>query len=369
MQTGVSNSTRCPREETGMKAVFVVALLVGAAVPSAWGLGCIGPNGPVDWFAAIKFPSGTTYAYMDKTTGGWSSSTFDLATQSDPISATVMSLYDSTDAAYALWNDEPASGGTSSSSFGHTKGVVGTDASGGFWLVHSAPKWPSPVAQGYNGYPQGETIYGQSFLCISVDLDSMNDIGYQLTYMRPHVYSSNMPSSLEGSLSNLKDAIGGKYVKGVVSHTLPISSKAGFEFTSLVKTGEWGQDLYEGLVCPTFQINIAVESWMNGVGPLPSYCKGTSFLYNVVNIRQMSIMGNTWTETKDHSKWAVATTPGSIVTCIGGINRQEGQESRGGGTVCFKDQNVFNAFSQSVVKADSCSGRERSSGAFCLTPL
>jgi deoxyribonuclease-2 len=51
---------------------------------------------------------------------------------------------------------------------GHTKGGMGFDASGGFWLVHSVPRFPVATGGGatYN-YPEKEKEYGQSFICMS----------------------------------------------------------------------------------------------------------------------------------------------------------------------------------------------------------
>ena len=37
-----------------------------------------------------------------------------------------------------------------------------------------------------------------------------------------------------------------------------------------------------------------------------------------------------WTRTKDHSKWAA----GPSLLCVGGINRQNSQTTRGGGALC-----------------------------------
>jgi hypothetical protein len=55
-------------------------------------------------------------------------------------------------------------------SFGHTKGDMAFDANGGFWLVHSVPRFPANTGSGvsYDGYPEYASTYGQSFLCMSM---------------------------------------------------------------------------------------------------------------------------------------------------------------------------------------------------------
>jgi deoxyribonuclease-2 len=44
------------------------------------------------------------------------------------------------------------------------------DANGGFWLVHSVPRFPANTGSGvsYEGYPAYAATYGQSFLCMSM---------------------------------------------------------------------------------------------------------------------------------------------------------------------------------------------------------
>ena len=51
-----------------------------------------------------------------------------------------------------------------------------------------------------------------------------------------------------------------------------------------------------------------------------------------------------WFYTKDHAKWAASVEPNWV--CIGDINRQTSQEKRGGGVICFQDQDVWEQFSK-----------------------
>ncbi len=64
---------------------------------------------------------------------------------------------------------------------------------------------------------------------------------------------------------------------------------------------------------------------------------------------------------KDHSKWAVTTSgenstvPASNVACVGDINRQWDQLTRGGGTVCFlNNYNVWSEYHKLVTQIETC---------------
>jgi deoxyribonuclease-2 len=83
---------------------------------------------------------------------------------------------------WALYNDQ-APGKSYSCDMGHTKGVVMSDADGGFWLVHSVPSYPpppgnmtTPDTEGYS-YPSTGLTYGQSFLCISMSASQLDLVG------------------------------------------------------------------------------------------------------------------------------------------------------------------------------------------------
>ena len=71
-----------------------------------------------------------------------------------------------------LYNDEHPDGNTSFTA-GHTKGVVALGEWRGFWLVHSVPKFP-PAAGKY-GYPRTGHMYGQTFLCITLETSANAD--------------------------------------------------------------------------------------------------------------------------------------------------------------------------------------------------
>lgn len=54
--------------------------------------------------------------------------------------------------------------------------LVGNEG-GGFWLIHSVPKFPPSPEAGPYVYPLTGSFYGQSFLCISLNSENLNNVG------------------------------------------------------------------------------------------------------------------------------------------------------------------------------------------------
>lgn len=79
-----------------------------------------------------------------------------------------------------MYNDQPPQGDKSSSK-GHTKGVVVANQSEGFWLIHSVPHFP--FSQTGYVYPKTGTHFGQSLLCITLNLDQLNNVGTLFFYL------------------------------------------------------------------------------------------------------------------------------------------------------------------------------------------
>ena len=55
-------------------------------------------------------------------------------------------------------------------------GAIGFDKTDGFWLITSVPKFPSPKSNGYK-FPSNGDVYGQTFLCISMNYDMLDIVG------------------------------------------------------------------------------------------------------------------------------------------------------------------------------------------------
>lgn len=105
-------------------------------------------------------------------------------------------------------------------------------------------------------------------------------------------------------------------------------------------------DLYGDFVAPQLQLDLYVQSWLNGRGKLPSICTrrkqvvfqslfrhSLSFffvtrirqLFRIYNVRSLKfdVANVNFASSQDHSKWAITNTKQSANrwVCIGDINR------------------------------------------------
>lgn len=226
--------------------------------------------------------------------------------------------------------------------------MLGFDNDGGFWLVHSVPRFP--VARGHPyEFPVDEHIYGQTFLCFSFGVDMVEQVATQYTYNRPWIYDSNMPASFASQMPILASVIAGKYVKSSAYNILPITSNAGMIFKVFAKTATWGKNLYADLVAPTLQSPLQIETWMRPF--FGSLCSGKFPVEVVDTVQFPEGAGYSFKYTKDHSKWAVVSpnTTGQPWLCIGDINHQLTQQRRAGGKHFF-----VRVFSFDLLQAKTC---------------
>mmetsp|Transcript_113489 Transcript_113489/g.260364 ORF Transcript_113489/g.260364 Transcript_113489/m.260364 type:complete len:332 (+) Transcript_113489:84-1079(+) len=316
----------------------------------ASGLSCMRDSGTaVDFFDVLIHPGAGKYSYLEGGSSDFVQSVGSMSTATaGAVGLTLKQLYaNHADLAYAMYNDEKPTG-EKTSSYAHAKGVVVFDGKTGFWLIHSVPKWPPAAAKGY-GSPESST-YGQSVRCVTLSASSMEEMAGQLMVARPWIYDSNMPSSI--SSPQLSSWIGGGYDKDSTTKTTTIVTKGGVSFTHFAKSKTAGNDLYEDVVAPGLKQDLVAETWQNGRGDLGAFCKPTH-TWEVVDVKSVEVNGETWTINQDHSKWCV--TKSSNYVCVGDMNRQSGQEKRGGGTLCLSDSATYKAFTSVIQGKDTCS--------------
>eukprot|EP00112_Aurelia_sp_Birch-Aquarium-sp1_P020029 Seg507.5 transcript_id=Seg507.5/GoldUCD/mRNA.D3Y31 product=Plancitoxin-1 protein_id=Seg507.5/GoldUCD/D3Y31 len=331
-------------------------------------LSCIGDNGkPVDWFIAYKLPhkvqnplqDGYGYVYMDANSGGFVVSKYSAKDTRSAMGATLEPVYSNAKGmkeslAYMFYNDANPEG-KEFFDYGHSKGDVAFNENGGFWLVHSVPKYPNSTHDGYD-YPHSGTYYGQMFFCVNFNTSEFDKIGMQLRYNGPHIHDSNLPSSMEQQFPNIKSLVNGDFILDApYNRSVHLISSGGKRLVHFAKNKNFGADLYAAFVAPSLKTPLLAETWQQGHGRTGSWCKGQ---FTVENILRLNIATDTqsfaFVNFEDHSKYVLSKTSANAVVCIGDINRMESQFKRGGGTLCTFDSSVWTAFRKFAVEIDSC---------------
>lgn len=334
-------------------------------------LSCINEDGNnVDGYTILKKNDGYQYFVYNSATSSFELSPYFLnQTSVGAIMETLAPLYDKSvneSIAMAFYNDDPPATNPSSS-YAHAKGVLATDSSTGFWLVHSMPNWPfSP--RGKDGGPNpgilSDDTYGQSFRCVSVTMSTINTIAETLRVDDPLVYEGYVPPALLDDLPSMSLLIDKDQRKDINNTVITFDSLGGTTYYQVAKSKEWDKDLWDDLVAPYFKTPLYVETWIKGGGGRQSSICNTSeqnsahpkqVPYDIYQVDLVKMPnGDTWTNTNDHSKYCVATQSSSLATCVGDINRMCSQERRGGGALCLEDEGQHTAFTAVVDSIEAC---------------
>ncbi len=244
---------------------------------------------------------------------------------------------------WILYNDEKPDKSANAESKGHSKGalVFDRETDSAFWLLHSWPCFPSLKQD-----PVPSREYGQTFLCVTLkDFQTAEDIARQMYQQNePQVYDFRTDGLAEDSwLYRLARNTRSNDQDPPVD--MGFQSRAGYAFRFLAKNRHWNDDFWIDWVGPRLDVNLDVETWRRGM--LPSSLDNDSrhdvvdTLY--VNLEPLGVSCE-WHYTKDHSKWAVSETGNWV--CVADINRQKSQEKRGGGAICFQNEQLWKCLSE-----------------------
>ncbi len=342
----------------------------------------------VDWWFVYKLPQGvgpghhTTgdeFLYCDSQ---WHSelqlSKQKLHEGKNAISETLHQAFaGDANTGYILWNDEipptkshpkPAN----NHGKGHSKGalVFNQKTNSGYYLLHSTPRFP---AEGEIGLPDDERIYGQTFLCVTLNYATVEQIAEILRiHHEPQVYATkNLPRQQDSEIVRLAN---GDHRPPNPGHPLvadfAFRSKGRNEFRLFAKNKKWseptsssirGKDFWNHLVGPALRDNIDVETWRRGEVFENVDVGSNNVTLDVlgVNLASIGYHGYQWPFTKDHAKWGstehrpmgfLLRHPGYVV--IADINRDETQAKRGGGGIAFQHDGIWNAL-KSVEKVET----------------
>ncbi len=253
-----------------------------------------------------------------------------------------------------FYNDENPVTGKVVGSRGHTKGVLAFDleSNSAFWLVQSTPKFPIP---GKYSFPKTGMEMAQTFLCVSLkDADTAEKIAHQMRVaQQPNVYAASaIPAALKNQPNdNRVLMMQDKIASGTTPATLdmPFSSRGGQAFRAIAKNKYWGNtlvqdgrtqrhpDFYNDLVGPALHENLEVETWEHD--PTPG-TQDDDKIHQVLAMQSVNLellgIPYSWSETFDHAKLAISDKSEKVHwVCVGDINFTLAQEKRGGGTVAF----------------------------------
>ena len=246
---------------------------------------------------------------------------------------------------WILYNDEmPATVNRSDDSLkGHTKGVLVFDTASktAFWLLHSWPKFADP---GATNDPTPK--YGQTYLCVSLDIDTARKIAAQMTtHQEPQIYdqnTANLPKT--DPLYILTQPLAAP--PGAAADTITLKTIGGMAFSVIAKNKEWNKDFWNDLVGPTLKDDMDEETWIRGPIPPIADSDGIHKTFDIKYINLGPLGAHwAWPETHDHAKWGI--TLHEPYVCVGDINRMISQRKRGGGTIAFQNKVLWTALSKS----------------------
>jgi deoxyribonuclease-2 len=313
---------------------------------------------PVDWWFLYKVPkltkgpnsdsaTGYEYVYYDRKIGKILRSQNQLTDDTGALKLTLNSVFATPDVTtgWILYNDEmPASANRKDNgALGHTKGVIAFDMASktAFWLLHSWPKYADPGAVG-----MPTPMYGQTYLCIALDLDTAAQVAAQMSnHQEPQTYLPRIPTSLaqDNALYRLSQPLDPNSPGDF--NVVELASREGLAFKVIAKNRKWGKDFWNDLVGPTLDADLDVETWIRGPIPPTLDSDGIHKTFDIkyIDLRPLGAPW-TWPETHDHAKWGITTESNWV--CVGDINRMISQENRGGGTIALQDEMLWTALSK-----------------------
>jgi deoxyribonuclease-2 len=261
-----------------------------------------------------------------------------------------------------FYNDENPIDGKVNGSRGHTKGVLAFDlkSNSAFWLIQSTPKFPP---KGKYAFPDTGMPNAQTLLCITLkDATVAQAIAKQMfVAQQPNVYlASKVPADLakepnDARVKLMQDqaATGSTPVHVVI----PFLSKAGSKFMAIAKNRTWGLDFYNDLVGPALHENLEVETWEHDPTPPPA---DSDKVHKVVDMKAVDLgalgIDIAWPEPDDHAKLAISDkSEKSHFVCVGDINFTIAQRKRGGGTVAFQCEALWQSLFEILVPVDTSS--------------
>lgn len=176
----------------------------------------------------------------------------------------------------------------------YVEGVFAGDKQQGFWLIHSLPRFPPRSKEGQFVYPHNGIVYGQTFLCLSVQAANYDAIAKLLFQNQPWIYeTSSSDAPIVKTHPTLESVMRKEHVKQPPWSTkVTFATAAGERVVAFGKAAQFGHDLYDSLVAPSMREELWVESWRHGNSNLKSNCSATYHVLNILKYVAVFLMLN-----------------------------------------------------------------------------
>uniref|UniRef100_A0A147BGZ2 Putative deoxyribonuclease ii n=1 Tax=Ixodes ricinus TaxID=34613 RepID=A0A147BGZ2_IXORI len=336
-------------------------------------------NNDVEWSFIYKLPkkpkskkseytpTGDEYVYVDSntptSTSYWTLSPKSIFQDGNPLANTILPLTSKTkpkNLAFAVYNDQvPASKDLNRTSNGHTKGLIVFDEQTGIWIIHSVPKFPEQLHSGQYVFPENARENGQSILCVTFPTSQLETIANHLRLQYPNIYDSYAPEEMLSGHPALSLLLQNKFIRTPPWVLMaPLKDVKKNAFLSFAKHGRLDKDVYADVVASSLETSLLASTWRNGPGGrLPAECDQQFTVTNVDGVRFPFGRTNqslTFSNTEDHSKWAISMQGSKGYVCIGSLNRMKSQFRRGGETLCFRSPVIYKLLYRTVMSVDDC---------------
>ena len=313
----------------------------------------------VDWFVIFLFPINSneskvlSYGYFDENSKSIEYYEYDSETFPG---ISLLEGYDDDETNYFFWNDDTTveNGEKSSSSSGkaHSKGGLIFNTEGGFLLSHSLPRFPRRAERNkiIDDFPSNAGVFGQTFICISLDKENSLKIVETLNIINPQMVMSvnedrtQTPGNAE-VLKLIKNRQDGKLPDFKISEVI---SRKGKAFQVFSKGRDQPNLPYDSYIPNHYKDSIFVQTWTKP-DMEESICKET---YKVINVQEVKFGEFAFDKNQEHSKWAVGAK--KDLCCFGDLNRTSSQKKRGGNTICFLQLNLAKTMRTAITLRDSC---------------
>ena len=315
---------------------------------------------------------------------------------------------------------------TRNRTYGHVKGFLVFDASGGVWVTHSQPGFPLNSTF-WREVPEGGDMwiknrYSQNFACYSLPPEGVNAVARILEIDYPYIQEASLPRGLRAAYGGVAAFVDNfeRYLRRGPGDTAPVptaptAAAPNDDLTGVVvvatqgdtgsppvnvtvigKAPEWGREFWAELAAPTLRAPLVVETWCNideyrGPANAPG-CPGHPWSpvawKNYVTccvpsacdqeypVEQIEMLNFSLTDpatgavtgshcmlsNRSHAKWGLSKDPARPWVCWGDLNRQVPQYGRGGGAACVSHAGLWSAMTRSAPRPIAAAWCNASSG-------